>query len=120
MIKKNKKRDFEKIGSILERTIKNLGLEHQIEKEMIFQVWKDVVGEEINKHTKPLSLQKKMLVVEVDSPTWNNELNLQKKGIKKKINQIIGKNVIKDIYLKIGSRDVSSYWFPNCDFYRFN
>lgn len=111
-------RSFEKIESILNRTIKNIGLEQKIKEVKILSLWEEVVGEQISKHTKPLYIHKGTFFIETDSPIWSNEIGLLKKEIKEKLNKKIGTEIVKKIYLKVNKGNVSSCRLPDCNLER--
>ena len=60
-------------------------------------VWNEIVGEKVANHTEPDRVEHGVIIVKVSSPTWRQELYFQKKEIIQKINNKIGKKVIRDI-----------------------
>jgi predicted nucleic acid-binding Zn ribbon protein len=89
------------IGEVLPAVYKNLGLEERMDYVLLAGSWKDIVGENIFRHSKPVGVVNRCLIVEVDSPVWLNELNsYSKSDILRKVKE---KNkVIRDIRFKIG------------------
>ena len=85
------------IGKALQVFIKNSGLEKVLDQQNIIDVWDEVVGEKISKNAKAKSIEYGVLKVETVSPTWRQELHLQKNDIIKKLNKKIQKKIIKDI-----------------------
>ena len=85
------------IGKALQVFIKNSGLEKVLDQQNLIDVWDEVVGEKISKNAKAKSIEYGVLKVETISPTWRQELHLQKKDIVKKLNEKIQKKIIKDI-----------------------
>ena len=85
------------IGKALQVFIKNAGLEKILDQQNIIDVWDEVVGEKISKNAKAKSIEYGVLKVETVSPTWRQELHLQKNDIVKKLNKKIQKKIIKDI-----------------------
>jgi predicted nucleic acid-binding Zn ribbon protein len=72
--------------------------------------WEDFVGKEVAKHTTPSFLKKGVLFIHVDSPVWAYELSTHLKDIlSKKINEGIGKEVVKDIHFKVGGKNGKSF-----------
>ena len=65
-------------------------------------LWDDVVDKKIQKHTRPIKLQRGALYVMTDSPVWAQELNFFKKEIIDKINDKAGEKIVKDIRFKVG------------------
>ena len=85
------------IGKALQAFIKNSGLEKVLDQQKLIDVWDEVVGEKISKNAKAKSIEYGVLKVETASPTWRQELHLQKNDIVKKLNKKIQKKIIKDI-----------------------
>ena len=68
------------------------------------QRWPEIVGEGIARHSRPGVLHDGRLLVNVDSPTWSQELTLGHGGeIIKKINEALGRSVVKEISFRVGS-----------------
>jgi len=102
-MEQNKRNDVQAqaIGAVLMKVLKRFKIDDSLSCSGISRNWKDIVGNAISAHSKPVNLVKGCLYVNVDSSIWLNELNLyMKNDILKKI-QAIHKNV-KDIRFKIG------------------
>ncbi len=62
-----------RVGSVVGRVFKNLGIDNKIRQLEALSQWREVVGEKINFHTRPLAMRKRSLFVLVDSsPGWPN------------------------------------------------
>ncbi len=57
----------------------------RLKKDILKAVWKRAVGDEADRHCRPVAIRKKVLVVAVDSSVWIYHLSLQKHEILKKI-----------------------------------
>ena len=77
--------------------LRKFGIDNAIAQNNSLNIWNDVVGESVAKNAKPDRVEHGVLIVKVSSPTWRQELYFQKKEIIEKINQAIGKKVIRDI-----------------------
>ena len=96
----------EKIGKILPRTLEKLGLEKRFKESQLMNSWKDLVGEQIARHTQPAGIKRKKLYIKVDNSTWVYQLTLHHKAeILNKISQQTDEPLIKDIYFKVGRLD---------------
>ena len=91
-----------RIKRILNAILRKLGLEKRIKECAILSFWNDAVGENIALHTKPLKVYDGRMTVLVESSSWTQELTFLKNRIIERLNRSIGKEVIKDIYFKIG------------------
>jgi len=56
-------------------------------EEEVQVAWLDAAGENAAKHTKPKKMTKTTLVIDVDSPTWIYQLNINKSKIEKRLNR---------------------------------
>ena len=81
----------------LDSMLRKFGIENAIAQNNALNIWNEIVGEKVAKHTEPNRVEHGVIIVKVSSPTWRQELFFQKNEIIKKINNTIGKNVIRDI-----------------------
>jgi len=56
-------------------------------EEEVQAAWLDAAGENAAKHTKPKKMTKTTLIIDVDSPTWIYQLNINKSKIEKRLNR---------------------------------
>jgi predicted nucleic acid-binding Zn ribbon protein len=63
------------IGEVLQKVIKNLGLERKLKEARIAREWESVVGSRIAAHCRPVSIKGSTIIVNVDSSVWLSELN---------------------------------------------
>lgn len=97
------KREFVHIGDIIDKAIKNYRIESDEELSHVWSLWNGLVGEAIAKNAQPAAFKGKLLLVHVTSSTWMHQLQFMKEEIKAKVNNALGKNLIKEIKFKIGS-----------------
>jgi hypothetical protein len=91
------------IGTILERTIKKLGLEAKLKESKIWEVWDDAVGAVVARNAQPESFRNRVLFVTVSSSAWMQQLQFLKEQIVEKLNQSLGKTIIKRISFRLGT-----------------
>lgn len=60
--------------------------------------WGDVVGERIAAKTNALRYERGTLVVEVCNSTWIQELSFLQRGIKRRVNGAVGRDVVRNIH----------------------
>ncbi len=77
--------------------LKKFGIDNAIAQNNALNKWNEIVGDTVARNTQPERVEHGVIIVKVSSPTWRQELQFQKKEIIQKINNTIGKNVIKDI-----------------------
>jgi hypothetical protein len=90
---------MERLGDIIQRTIKQLGIERPIQQYEAIYIWPKVVGEKIASVTEPLRIVQGKLFIKVKNASWRNELVFHRLALIEKMNQQIGRRVIQDIIL---------------------
>ena len=91
------------LGTILQQAIKATRIDVDLDAFRLWQQWKDVVGPEIAENTKPEAIKGKLLLVNVSSAPWMQQLQFLKPELIEKLNQALGKELVKDIRFKIGT-----------------
>ncbi len=90
----------ELVGVIIQGMLRDLGLKRRFDQEQVVQHWCEIVGETIARRAKAMRIENGKLYVNVDRPTWRNELILRKKDILNKINSTMKRPVVKDIIFR--------------------
>ncbi len=85
------------ISTALQRLLRDLGIEKKVERSRVIVDWPVFVGQRVADHSKPVRVEGEILLVQVSSDSWRNELVLMKHAILQKINTHYGKQLIKDI-----------------------
>ena len=88
---------MQSLKKALNAALKTFGLENAVAQNDALLIWEEAVGKKIAKNTEPDRVEHGIIIVKVSSPTWRQELFFQKEEIVKKLNNKIGKRVIKDI-----------------------
>jgi len=85
------------IGDALGAFVVELGIAGRLREYEAVTRWHAIVGERIAKVSRPLRVEKGVLVVNVESAPWRAELTLRRREILAKINSALGGPVISDI-----------------------
>lgn len=96
---------FTHIGSIINKVLRTCRQESDEELAEVWSLWDSVVGESIAKNAQPEAFKGKLLLVHVTNPIWIQQLQFFKKDIINKLNDVLGKELVKDIKFKIGAFD---------------
>ena len=91
------------LGAILREALKASRIDVDLDAHRIWQQWKDVVGPTIAENTRPQAVKGKLLLVNVSSAPWMQQLQFLKSELIEKLNDTLGKEVVGDIRFKIGS-----------------
>ena len=70
-----------------------------IDEVKVVNSWKQVVGPFIVAHTIDLSIKNGVLFVRVDSDALRSELSYSKSLLMKNLNEMVGKEIVKEIVL---------------------
>lgn len=62
-------------------------------------IWPEVVGERIAAHARATAFREGVMMVEVDTPSWMNELAYLRRRIVSDMNERLGKTVVTEIRL---------------------
>ena len=90
-------------NQIVPLVMKQLGLEERLQQSQVFYLWPTIVGSDIARHAQPVSLRNGLLVVGCDHPIWLQEITRYSKPlILQKVQQRLGKKVVRDISFRIG------------------
>ena len=93
-------------GDLVDKLLKGFGLDERLHQYRALIIWEEVVGPQIAKRTRPVRIREGVLEVNVDQPTWMQQLQLMKPKILTQLNAELGKATIKDLYLKRGKVNV--------------
>ena len=93
------------LATILQQAIQASRIDVDLDTHRLWQQWKDVVGPVIAENTRPEAIKGKLLLVNVSSAPWMQQLQFLKPELIEKLNESLGKGVVGDIRFKIGLVD---------------
>lgn len=88
---------MESLKNAIKKAVLKSGIDTALKQESAVFLWGEAVGKSIAGATEAVGVEKGVLIIKTDSPTWRQELHMQKKDIINKINKKIGSNAIKEI-----------------------
>jgi predicted nucleic acid-binding Zn ribbon protein len=94
-----KKKKETVIGNLIHEFLRQQGLETPLNEHRLFNSWPEAVGPAVARMTGRLFIKNEVLVVEVKSPVMRSELMLKRSDLVKKLNDMVGAHVIRDISL---------------------
>lgn len=77
-------------------------MEKRLEEAGIWRVWDETVGPQIATKARPSRFQDGVLTVRVTSAPWMQQLNFMKRDIAQRLNDRLGKDLVREIFLKAG------------------
>jgi predicted nucleic acid-binding Zn ribbon protein len=93
------------IANVVEAVLKNIASARKSKTGRIASGWEEIVGKRISKHTKPCSIRKSRLTVNVESSCWLYEIcTLYKDEITSRVRQQAGDDAI-EVRFRVGKVD---------------
>lgn len=99
---KKKYAPLERLGTVLEQSLRRLDLSGRLDEYGIWPVWNDTVGATIARNAQPEKIRNGTLFVKVSSPVWMQQLQYMKEMIAEKLNQRLRAEVVKNIFFVVG------------------
>jgi predicted nucleic acid-binding Zn ribbon protein len=88
-----------RLGDALRAALSRLPAGTELVNYPIWSEWNDTVGPTIARHARPRRLRRGVLLVEVDGPEWMHELHFLKRDLRERLNERLGRSVVRDVYL---------------------
>jgi len=86
----------------VESTLKGLGLEDRFNEEQVFDAWNDLVDSFVATHARPVSMQRKVLYIQVLHSTVYYELERMRGRILQTMQDRFGETNIRDVRFRLG------------------
>lgn len=80
--------------------IKEMNLEGKLNEIHLINSWEKIVGKAIASRTSKIYIKDRVLYIHLNSSVVRNELLMLRQGLKERLNEAAGREVIKDIVLK--------------------
>lgn len=90
------------LRNVLKRFLASKPLGDSITQVELLTRWEEILSPVVCKHAKPAGIRGNELLIEVSSSAWLNELMFLKDKLKSRLNEAVGRELIKEIrfYLK--------------------
>lgn len=96
---------LERVGEVLENSLKRLDLAPRLDDYGVWPIWNDVVGSAIARNAQPEKIRHGTLFVKVSSPVWMQQLQFMKEMIVEKLNHRLERDAVKNIFFMVGRID---------------
>jgi len=90
------------LRSVLEETLKSLGVRTTMKGYSLWGAWREIVGDSVASNTQPSVIRNRILFIEVSHPTWIQQLQFLKPTLLEKINGFLKEDFIHDIRFRLG------------------
>jgi hypothetical protein len=95
-----RKGDNNPIGNVLNEFIKSNRLEEGLDKILVKNAWKSVMGNAIDKYTTAVNFERDTLYIQLSSSVLREELSYGREKIIKMMNEELGKELISQLVLR--------------------
>ena len=102
MRKRGKQLNLQRLGNVLQGILRKHNIFFDSEEQRLLEVWQKAVGPQISVQTRPDRLKRNTLFIKVSSSVWMQQLHILKQEIIEKLNQLLGKELIRNIHFSIG------------------
>lgn len=87
------------INQALSGVLAEAGLGHLVHEDRLRRNWESLLGSRASAIASMEGLKGWVLRVRVESATWRNELSFQREDIRRRANEILGAELVKDVIL---------------------
>jgi len=88
---------MEAIGAVLQRVVRQLGIEREMLGWRAAKEWPGIVGLRIARHTRCVGFRDGTLRVEAESSAWMHELGYLERDLVHKINRHLGDELVREV-----------------------
>lgn len=88
------------LDQALKGVLSEAGLGHLLHEEKLRKNWESLLGPRASAIASLEGLKGWVMRVKVESATWRNELSFQREAIRKRANEILGAELVKDVILQ--------------------
>ncbi|MBM3215411.1 DUF721 domain-containing protein [Candidatus Poribacteria bacterium] len=93
-----------RIDAVIERLFAKRGYDRRRRIERVFDVWDEVLGEELAKLARPLSVEDGLLTVTVPDSAAASEVSFSREAILHRINDYLGVPAVDDLRTRVQER----------------
>ena len=95
-----KRTEAKNIGQIINEVLQKEHLDVALDEHRACALWPQIVGDGINRYTIRRYVKDGVMIVHLSSASLANELMLNRASIVQRINEALGREIIRDIIFK--------------------
>lgn len=95
-----KRTEAKNIGQIINEVLRKENLDVALDEHRANALWPQIVGDGINRYTISRSVRDGVMTVRLSSASLANELMLIRASLIQRINEALGRDIIRDIIFK--------------------
>jgi predicted nucleic acid-binding Zn ribbon protein len=97
---KRKSRGPDRVGEILKTFFDDKLPKTMGDETRVFGAWAKAVGQDVSRQASPVTFRNGILFVETRHPVWTIELTSKRHLIQRKLNEALGKEVVREIHFR--------------------
>ncbi len=90
----------QRLGAVLGELIDKLGYRDKVDQARAVDAWPELAGATIAQQTESIWIRDGQLFIKIPSAAWRHQLHLQREQWKARINEHIGRDVVKDVVFR--------------------
>ncbi len=91
------RRDVKPLGEVLQKYIRDSGLETPLLQKRAVDAWDTVVGSVVRNYTTEKFIKNQVLFVKTTSPALRQDLSMMRTELTRRINDLVGAQIISDV-----------------------
>ena len=95
-----RKKNTELLSDIIQQFLKEQRLDRPLHEQRLIAGWSVVLGKNVMQYTSDLSINKRVLYVQMTSAALRHELFLSREEIKNALNKHVGAEIITEIIFR--------------------
>ena len=88
------------IGSVLAELVARLGIGPRLLEEKAVEAWAELAGPSVIAVTDSVRVKSGRMIIKITSPTWRYELSLQREEWREKVNEYVGKEIVREVIFR--------------------
>ncbi len=86
------------LGDVIDKLLKAYKLEDKMKELDLLEAWPELMGKAVAHRTKSIEIKNHKLLLKIDSSVMREELHVGKQVIIQRVNEFMGKEVIRDVW----------------------
>ena len=95
-----RRNNTQSLSEVIREFVKGSSIERKLKETDVVQSWEELLGKTVASYTKNVSINNKVLFVEITSSIVKNELFMMREEIRIKLNERAGEEIVKTIIFK--------------------
>lgn len=91
------RKDVQPLGDILQRFLRDEGLETPLLQRRVIDAWEQVTGHMVAGYTREKFIKNQVLFVKIVNPALRQDLSMMRTKLTQRLNSAVGASVIVDV-----------------------